>query len=594
MTSSNKNSEQNEQLRRRAEKSILKESSNASTNLTELSPEETKSVLHELLVHKLELEMQNEELCNIRKELEISQARYFDLFNQAPVGYICLNEAGLIMESNLTAASLFGITAEKMKNQALTHYIFREDQDIFYHHRKNLFNTGLAQECELRMKRSNQASGEVVFWARLESAVSNNDLAHPETPRRQCPGCRIVISDITENRKMAELLHQAQKMETIGLLAGGVAHDYNNKLAVIIGYAELALNKDITLQSAIIFFEEILAAALHSAAITRQLLTIARKQMISPVVIDLNQAIEGMFKMLRQVVGEEIELIWKPEPSVFSAEMDPVQIDQILLNLCLNAKAAISGRGRISIETKNAIFDASFCRKNTGYLEGKYITIEVSDTGCGMTSEIMAKIFEPFFTTREIGQGTGLGLSAVDGIVKQNRGFIIVSSEPGAGTTFKIHLPAYTGTMVDKHWEMHEKMLPGSGETILVVENETALLPMLKMMLEQLGYRVLTANSAQTAVDLAKKHKQEINLLITDVIMPEMTGCEVLDLVQETIPDIKTLFMSGHPANVLIRRGFTGSNLNFLQKPFSMSDLAEKIGKLSPSTGYPDTGKSRQ
>jgi len=331
-----------------------------------------------------------------------------------------------------------------------------------------------------------------------------------------------------------------------------------------------------------------------SAAITRQLLTIACKQVISPVVIDLNQSIAGMSKMLRQVIGEDIEFVWRPEAELYLVRMDPVQIDQIMVNLCHNAKSAIVGKGQITVATENADFDAAFCKMNVEYSEGKYVMLEVSDTGCGMTREILAQIFEPFFTTREVGQGTGLGLAAVEGIVKQNKGFVTVASEPGVGTTFKIYLPAYTGTAVDKQLERHQEMLPGSGETILLVEDEAALLPMVKMMLEKLGFRVLAANSVSAAVALAEKHKHEISLLISDVVMPEMNGCEVLEIVQKTNPDIKALFMSGHTAEVLVSRGFTGSNLNFLQKPFSINDLAEKIGKLIRSSEYPATAKTRQ
>ena len=586
-------------MRQRAEEEIRLKKCDLSQRLSELHPEEISKLLHELSVHQIELEMQNEELRRARTELEVSRARYFDLFNQAPVGYVSLNEDGLILESNMTAAALFGLPVSELENKLFSHCIFHEDQDVFYHHRTKLFATGLLQECELRMKRqekarNDKASGAGIFWARLESSVVKPDLSSKEASGSNCRSCRVVISDITENRKLAEQLHQAQKMETIGLLAGGVAHDYNNKLAVIIGYAELALNKDVSQQTARIYLEQILVAAQLSAAITRQLLTIARKQMISPVVIDLNQVVESMFKMLWQLVGEEIELVWRPGSDLRSAKMDPVQIDQILVNLCLNSKAAIAGRGRVTVETGNATFNAAFCKKNAGYIEGEYVMIEVSDTGCGMTKEIIAQIFEPFFTTREVGQGTGLGLPAVEGIVKQNNGFITVASEPGAGSTFKIYLPAYTGTVIDRQWEKHEGMLPGSGETVLIVENETALLPMIKMMLENLGFRVLTADSAVAAANLAEKYKQEIDLLLTDVIMPEMNGCEVLELVQKANPDVKALFMSGHPANALISRGFPGNKLNFLQKPFSVAELAEKIGRLTLSSGSPGTGKSRQ
>ena len=451
MTSRDKCSEQAVKLRRRAEESIVNRSANQYVD--KLSQEETKVALHELLVHQIELEMQNEELCSIRKELENSRARYYDLFNMAPVGYISLNEDGLILESNSTAGKLFGIPASELENKLLSDCIFYKDQDIFYHHRNKLFADGVAKECELRMKRIDKASGNTTFWARLESSVVNTDLSGSKWL-----SCRVVVSDITENRKLSQQLHHAQRMETIGLLAGGVAHDYNNKLAVIVGYAELALKSGPMPETLRPSLEAILTAAQQSAAITRQLLAVARKQMITPIVIDLNQSVGKMVKMLQHAVGEEIELLLSHEPDLYPIEMDPVQIDQILLNLCLNAKASIESKGRITVSTKNTTFDPEFCKANSDYCEGKYVLIEVSDTGFGMTKEVLERIFEPFFTTKEVGQGTGLGMSVVDGIVKQNNGFIIVSSEPGVGTIFKIFLPAYTGKSIRKQWKKPEDM----------------------------------------------------------------------------------------------------------------------------------------
>ncbi|EKD82315.1 MAG: PAS/PAC sensor hybrid histidine kinase [uncultured bacterium] len=376
-------------------------------------------------------------------------------------------------------------------------------------------------------------------------------------------------------------------METVGLLAGGVAHDYNNKLAVIIGYAELALNSEISLQTVHIFLEEILKAAQLSASITRQLLTFARKQAIVPVVLDLNQTIESMLKMLRQTVGAEIDLAWRPEVCLHPVKMDPVQIDQILANLCVNARTAIAGIGKITIATGNVAFDELYCIENHGFSEGEYVMIEVSDSGCGMTREVLEQIFEPFFTTREIGQGTGLGLSTVDGIIKQNNGFINVFSEIGVGTTFSIYLPRYTGSMVDRQQENGEATVVGCGETVLIVEDEPALLPLIKMMLEKLGYRVLAVNSPIAAIELVQQQKDRIHLLITDVVMPKMNGCDLAKALQLSFPEMKILFMSGYSANALSLKGVKEGTMNFIQKPFSMKELADKVSKATVSSLSP-------
>lgn len=594
MSSSKRKIDHEKQLRLSAEEKVRAGIAHSSQSLQKLSPEESAKVLHELWVHQIELEMQKEELFRTQGELELSRSRYFDLYNLAPVGYFTLNEDGLILESNLTATTLLGVPRQKLENRPISSFILPEDQDIFYHHRKKLFATGRPQVCELRLNRFN---GEIVgksFWARLESSVVAPYLQNTESDGNASPMFRVVLSDISEYLKMTAQLHQSQKMETVGLLAGGIAHDYNNKLAVIIGYAELALNHEIPAQTLRTFIEEILKAAQLSAAITRQLLTFARKQAIVPVVIDLNQVIEATLKMLRQIVGGEIELVWRPEVSLYPVKMDPVQIDQILANLCINARDAIADKGKVTIETRNAAFDAFFCSENAGYLEGEFVMLDFSDTGRGMTRDIVGQIFEPFFTTKEVGKGTGLGLATVEGIVKQNNGFINVYSEPGVGTTFRIYLPRHSGSIADRLMERKESMLPGCGETVLVVEDEPALLPMIKMMLEKLGYRVLAASSSAVAVQMARNCESKIHLLVTDVIMPEMNGSAMAAALQQLNPEMKTLFMSGYSANVLATRGVIAGNVNFIQKPFSIKELAEKVARATHSSAYINTGGGQQ
>jgi two-component system, cell cycle sensor histidine kinase and response regulator CckA len=386
-----------------------------------------------------------------------------------------------------------------------------------------------------------------------------------------------MVEDITEKLSLESQFRQAQKMEAVGLLAGGVAHDYNNMLSVILGYAELALCQVDPVHPLHADLEQILNAAKRSADITRQLLTFARKQTIAPVVLNLNKTVESMLTMLRRLIGEDIDLAWLPEAGLCPIKMDPVQVDQILANLCVNARDAISDVGKITIETRNAVFDDTYCAEHFGFTAGEYVLLAVSDDGCGMDKEIRDRIFEPFFTSKGAGHGTGLGLSTVYGIVKQNNGFINVYSETGEGTTFKIYLPRYAHPAVDVNLEGAAEIPPGRGETLLVVEDEPAILMMAKMMLEKIGYRVLAAGTPGEAIGLAEEHTSDIRLLITDVVMPGMNGRNLAERMQSINPGMKILFMSGYTSDAIAHRGVLDEGVNFIQKPFSMKDIAVKV-----------------
>ncbi|MFH1027893.1 MAG: PAS domain S-box protein [Pseudomonadota bacterium] len=386
-----------------------------------------------------------------------------------------------------------------------------------------------------------------------------------------------VKRDITEHLRLAAQFQQAQKLEAVGLLAGGVAHDFNNMLTVILCHAELALRKVAPSQSLRSDLEEIVKAARFSADITKQLLAFARKQTISPEVLDLNRNVESMLTMLKRLIGEDIDLAWMPEAGLWPVKMDPVQVDQILANLCVNARDAIADVGKITIETGNALFDEAYCAYNAGFIVGEYVMLAVSDDGCGMNKEIIDKIFEPFFTSKGMGKGTGLGLSTVYGIVKQNNGFINVYSEPEKGTTFKIYLPRETGQAVVVAMESVAEIPLSHGEAVLVVEDEPSILNVEKKMLEELGYRVLAAGTPTEALILAREHSGELRLVVTDVVMPEMNGRELATRLQSLYPDIKILFMSGYTADVIAHRGVLDQGVNFIQKPFSMKSLAVKV-----------------
>ncbi|NTV48069.1 MAG: response regulator [Geobacteraceae bacterium] len=398
-------------------------------------------------------------------------------------------------------------------------------------------------------------------------------------------GARINVGrrmiEMQEQEALHQLqLNQAQKMESVGRLAGGVAHDFNNKLAVIIGYVELILLKMAADSPFIDNLKEIRKAAESSADLTRQLLAFARKQAVTPKVLELNETVAGMLNMLRRLIGEDIDLSWQPGTDLLQIKMDPSQIDQILANLCVNARDAINGVGRITIGTEAATFDSEYCDLNAEFIPGDYVLLVVSDTGCGMDTETQTNIFEPFFTTKKVGQGTGLGLASVYGAVKQNNGFIKVYSELGHGTTFRIYLPRYQGKDGDIHREDRLQSIVRGSETILLVEDDAAILAVTTMLLEDFGYRVLAANTPGEAIQLAREHSGEINLLMTDVIMPEMNGRDLARNMLAIYPGMKRLFMSGYTADIIASQGMLDAGVNFIQKPFAMQTLAVKVREV--------------
>ncbi|MEJ2157954.1 MAG: response regulator [Desulfobacteraceae bacterium] len=403
--------------------------------------------------------------------------------------------------------------------------------------------------------------------------VSNSPLFHQDGSVSKLT----IFRDTTKFKKIEAQLQQAQKLESVGRLAGGVAHDYNNALSVIIGFAELAL-EDATPESPLrTNLEEIIKAANNATDITRQLLTFARKQEIEPQRLNLNAHVEHMLKMLRRLIGEDIDLVWSPGADLWTVMMDPSQIGQILANLCVNARDAIKGVGKITIETKNTRIDEAQCDSHAFFLPGDFVHLVVSDTGCGMDKEILNNIFEPFFTTKSAEEGTGLGLATVYGIVRQNYGFINVYSEPGSGTTINIYLPRHEGEIPEIQDAEPDIVPEGKGETILLVEDDLAILKLTRKILSGPGYTVLTANSPMEALRLSKEHCGNIQLLITDVIMPEMDGYELAERIESLCPDIKHVFMSGYTADILAHRGVPGEGVHLIHKPFSRKELATAV-----------------
>jgi len=382
-----------------------------------------------------------------------------------------------------------------------------------------------------------------------------------------------------EREALQKQLTQAQKMESVGRLAGGVAHDFNNMLGVILGHTQLAMEQVDKLSSAHGDLAEVRKAAQRSADLTRQLLAFARQQTSSPKVLDLNQTIELMLTMIQRLIGEDIQLTFIPEESLSPVKIDPSQVDQILANLCVNSRDAIDGVGKITIETKNVVLDHEYCKQHAGCKPGNYVMLAVSDTGCGMKNDTLKNIFDPFFTTKKVGEGTGLGLATVYGIVKQNEGYIEVYSEFGYGTMFKIYLPQ-TQESFDKEAGNHTNEILKGTETVLLVEDEGSILNLANIVLQRYGYKVIAASTPKKALAMVQEYDARIHLLITDVVMPEMNGWELKEQLQKNIPEIKVLFMSGYTANIVAERGVLERNVEFLQKPFTVEFLAQKVREV--------------
>ncbi len=427
-----------------------------------------------------------------------------------------------------------------------------------------------------------------VPFLRKDGKIVPVDLRHAfiDLDGRRC--ILSLLSDISERKRAEEekdkleaQLMQAQKLESIGRLAGGVAHDFNNHLQAILGFTELIMEGMDPLRPEYADLVEIQKAARYSADLTRQLLAFSRQQLAAPVVLDLNHVLNDLLGMIQRLAGDGIELIWKPSVRLDPVLMDPTQVNQILVNLCVNARDAMNGQGTLSIETGNFTCEPGFCALHAECHPGDYVWMRVSDTGCGMPPEVLEHIFEPFFSTKSFGQNSGLGLATVHGVVRQNNGFITVESRPGQGTTFQIYLPRCETKDAPK--AAISRPAPAAGpranskETVILLDDEGSVLAYGQRMLARLGYTVLPARNAQEVLDLVLNHRPPIHLLVTDVIMPDMSGRELALQVAGLRPEIKFLFMSGFTAEQLARDGALDPDVFVLQKPFSGETLATEV-----------------
>ncbi len=502
--------------------------------------------------------------------LRESESTLRNYIENSPAGIFVADENGHYLEINPAACLITGYSREELLGMTILDIVSPELVDLNIQKFSQLKLTGCLK-FELEFVHKSGRSG-----CMLLSAV-------------KLPDSRYMgfATDITEAKKAEQekavleaQLQQAQKMESVGRLAGGVAHDFNNMLGVILGHADMALMGMDPSEPFYADFMEIRHAAERSADLTRQLLAFARKQTVSPRRLDLNEIVESMFKMLQRLIGEDISLIWKPEENLWKVNVDPSQIDQILANLCVNARDSIVNIGSITIETKNISAFTNLNSYHADFEPGEYVCLSVSDDGCGMDKNTQLQIFEPFFTTKGIGEGTGLGLSSVYGAVKQNNGYINVYSEPGLGSKFSIYLPRYMEIVEPVSDIALPELITTGHETILLVEDEESILRMAAKMLEIKGYTVLQANTPEEALQLAAENSEVIKLLITDVVMPEINGRDLAKQLLTLYPQFKALFMSGYTADVIARRGVLDHGVSYIQKPFSLNELSLKVREV--------------
>ena len=700
MTDKKQTGENASDLRRLAEETLKSRMSGDDTRYTDA---EAQKLLHELQVHQIELEMQQEELIRAQTELNASRERYFDLYDLAPVGYCTLDEQGRILEANLTAATLLGVERSGLVRMPITRFILSEDQDTYHRHRAAMHEAGKPQIRDIRMQKKDGG----VFWAHLMfvagktpeglpiwrialSDITDHKLAEKklqeseerfrvlyhnspdmyvlisqgdaviqlcnktllnktgyseeeiigfpvfklyhddcmdevkqafgqyvltgvmrdkEFKLRRKDGCAIDVSlnvnavkdeagnilysisswrDISDRKQVekekSELeaqLHQSQKMESIGRLAGGIAHDFNNLLTGILGFSDIvqdSLPEGNPLKAHV---SQIQGAAESAAVLTKQLLAFSRKQIVAPKILNLNSSIRQSESMLRRIIGEDIDFVFLPGQDIGSVLLDPGQIDQVLVNLGVNAKDAMPRGGKLTIETSRVSLVENPCQSCGALATGDFVLLAVSDNGSGMDAETAKNIFEPFFTTKDKGKGTGLGLSTIHGIVHQHNGHLNVYSEPGHGTTFRIYLPlVQTEPAHNAPEEKNGTHSTQGHETIMVVEDLDIIRNLAARTLETLGYTIIKAGNGEAACALFMKPGVHIDLLLTDVIMPQMGGKQLYDTVRKINPALKVLFMSGYTGEAIFQHGVLDEGINFIQKPFRTKELARKVREV--------------
>ena len=573
---SQKNENRRKALRRKAEELLDKPSG----ELDDIPVSELKALVHELHVHQVELEIQNEEMRQVQEDLARARDRYASLFDNAPVGYLIIDDAGIIHQSNRTFAEMMGRSVFDLHQEPFSSFIVPEDRDVFLSRFNAFFKSPGGKRMEVRVE-----GRRGFFHTRLEGRMNPSLIPTGGDSRRE-KRLLLTVSDISD-RKAAEAereriegqLHQAQKMEAVGRLAAGVAHDFNNMLSPILGYSEMLLEDlppgDPRYEQASL----IKSAAESSRDLVRQLLAFSRKQILELKPLNLSRLVDNLRKILRRVIREDIRVRYVLEPHPGIVRGDASRIEQILMNLAANARDAMPGGGVLSIETTPVVLEESPTARQAGIEPGPYVELTVSDDGCGMDDETIERIFEPFFTSKGKWEGTGLGLATVHGIVRQHGGGVSVRSEPGRGTTFKLYFPRISdASPEDRPLSPSAPSLSGkAGETVMVVEDDAMVRKLTVNILGRRGYKVLEASSGPRCLRVLREHDGPLHLLLTDVVMPDMNGKDLYFRLLEDYPSLKVLYMSGYTDDVIARHGVLEEEARFIAKPFSVRSLAEKV-----------------
>jgi two-component system cell cycle sensor histidine kinase/response regulator CckA len=493
------------------------------------------------------------------------------ILESATQAIISIDRGGRIVLANRRAVEMFGYTGAELQGARVELLLPESKRAAHGRQRDEYFERprtrpmGIGLDLAGRRKDGTEFPVEVSL-STIETDDGNFGIAF--------------ISDISPRKALEAQLMHAQKMEAVGRLAGGVAHDFNNMLTVIAGYNRMILDELSTMDPLRGYAEEILKAADRAGALTNQLLAFSRRQVMQPRIINLNAVLGQTEKMLRRLIGEDIQLVMSLDKNAGNIKADPNHIEQAIVNLAVNSRDAMPNGGRITIETGNVQIDETYVKTHMGVKPGDFVMVAVSDTGHGMDSVTRQNIFEPFFTTKQQGKGTGLGLATVYGMVKQSGGDIWVYSEPGQGTTFKLYFPLVQEPISSGMNEEVGISRQLSSETVLLVEDEAQVRELTAKMLKQLGYSVLTAENGDAAVEVSRAFTREIALLVTDVVMPNMSGRQVADSLVASRPGLRVLFLSGYTEHAVVNHGVLDSNVNFLAKPFSRETLGRKVREV--------------
>jgi len=518
---------------------------------------------------------QTDELQRSFEALQRSGARIRRLLESNIIGIGISDLNGRLLDANSAFLKIVGYTQEDLLSGGLgwDKITPAEYRDLDLRALEQLRNSGIASPWEKEFVRKDNSRVSVLIGV--------------ATLAGEAGGIEAVsfIVDISERKQLEQQLRQAQKMEAVGQLAGGIAHDFNNLLGVIIGYSDLLLDRLAPDQQPHRDVSQIIKACDHAASLTRQLLAFSRKQILQPIVLDLNAILADMEKLLRRLIGEDVELRVVPGQGPCQVKADPGQLEQVIMNLAVNARDAMPKGGKLTIETNTAELDGEYARQHPPAQPGRYMMLAMSDSGCGMNAETQARIFEPFFTTKELGKGTGLGLATVYGIVKQNGGCIWVYSEPGQGTTFKIYLPSANDLAKTERQSNDGSADCAGSETILVVEDDADLRELTRRCLEKIGYTALQAENPKDGIKIAEQYEGPIHLLVTDVIMPGMSGPELAAHLATLRPEMPVLYVSGYTDDAIFRYKVLEPGVAFLQKPFSLKTLARKVREKLDSVG---------